>query len=124
MTRIHEIGTDLNTTAVLCAAGRHHLAELDGHLVAGSLQVVNKKQRRQGMVELQRLLRTVKRLRDMGQRITDALTSEDYPLAVTLTMECTAAGAEYGRVFALRGITAAAKVGLSWLMPSRTLIDH
>eukprot|EP00762_Andalucia_godoyi_P004576 ANDGO_05131.mRNA.1 hypothetical protein CAOG_08840 len=83
MTMIHEIGRDVQQTAVLSSSGRHFLRELDNHLVVQSKTIVSRFGRARQLRVVMDATQALRQVLEMEQSVWDAVDQYQYALALT-----------------------------------------
>eukprot|EP00004_Rigifila_ramosa_P027972 TRINITY_DN931_c1_g1_i1.p1 TRINITY_DN931_c1_g1~~TRINITY_DN931_c1_g1_i1.p1 ORF type:complete len:1005 (+),score=270.38 TRINITY_DN931_c1_g1_i1:328-3015(+) len=87
MGKIQELGSDLQTTAVLCSTARKHLTLAQQDLAQGGLTVIQKNSKRKSLMGIVQALTDIKEIVTKENEIRERIDAGDFPEALSLFQE-------------------------------------
>eukprot|EP01119_Soliformovum_irregulare_P017840 TRINITY_DN5361_c0_g1_i1.p1 TRINITY_DN5361_c0_g1~~TRINITY_DN5361_c0_g1_i1.p1 ORF type:complete len:938 (+),score=326.83 TRINITY_DN5361_c0_g1_i1:314-2815(+) len=88
MTEIHQLGVDLQTSAMVCKDGRANLQQAKQELIQRVIVILAEHRRRQMYKHILENLTDIRKLMSLSDELKRKLEEGDYPRAIELFLEC------------------------------------
>ncbi len=110
MAQVRDLSLNLSMTTILCKNARRRLLSAKDELTQGSLVIIQKERKLQGLQQVVSNLLAIKDLSKTERNIQETLNMGDFPRAITLCLECRDALAQFKRFNCVNELTVVLQV--------------